>query len=109
MPTNMTDTQELKFLEEKIKLAEQNGQPIEKYILREIEILQQAIDTFVEQAKERNNLDEFDIGEVEIKQYATMRQLAQKINYPTEKFDTAIKNIKIKLFGEEGYNNFFSE
>ena len=38
-----------------------------------------------------------------------MRQLAQKINYPTEKFDTAIKNIKIKLFGEEGYNNFFSE
>ena len=23
--------------------------------------------------------------------------------------DTAIKNIKIKLFGEEGYNNFFSE
>ena len=109
MPTNMTDTQELKFLEEKIKLAEQNGQPIEKYILREIEILQKAIDTFVEQAKERNNLDEFDIGEIEIRQYATMRQLAKKINYPTEKFDTAIKNIKIKLFGEEGYNNFFSE
>ena len=109
MPTNMTDTQELKFLEEKIKLAEQNGQPIEKYILREIEILQKAIDTFVEQAKERNNLDEFDIGEIEIRQYATIRQLAQSINLSTEKYDNAIKAVKIRLFGEENYDILFGE
>lgn len=107
MPQNLTDGQELKLLEEKIKLAEQNGQPIEKYILREIEILQTAIDTFVVQAKEKKNLDEFDIGEIEIRQYAFMRQLAQKINHPTEKFDTAIKNVKIRLFGEENYDIFF--
>ena len=109
MPTNMTDKQELKILEEKIKLAEQNGQSIEKYILREIEILQNAIDTFVKQAKERNNLDEFDIGEIQIRQYAMMKQLAQKINYSTEEFDEEITKIKKNLFGEENYNNFFGE
>ena len=53
MTQNLTDEQELKLLEEKIKLAKQNKQSIEKYILREIEILQTAIDTFVVQAKER--------------------------------------------------------
>ena len=109
MTQNLTDEQELKLLEEKMKLAEQNGQPIEEYILREIEILQTAIDTFVVQAKERKNLDEFDIGEIEIRQYATIRQLAQSINLSTEKYDNAIKAVKIRLFGEENYDILFGE
>jgi len=107
MPQNLTDEQELKLLEEKIKFAEHNGQSIDKYILREIEILQNAIDIFVVQARQRDNLDEFDIAEIEIRQYATMRQLAQKIGLSVDEYDAKIKAIKIRLFGEENYKNLF--
>lgn len=107
MPQNLTDEQELKLLEEKIKFAEHNGQSIDKYILREIEILQNAIDIFVVQARQRDNLDEFDIAEIEIRQYATMRQLAQKIGLSVDEYDAMIKAIKIRLFGEENYKNLF--
>lgn len=107
MPQNLTDEQELKLLEEKIKFAEHNGQSIDKYILREIEILQNAIDIFVVQARQRYNLDEFDIAEIEIRQYATMRQLAQKIGLSVDEYDAKIKAIKIRLFGEENYKNLF--
>lgn len=107
MLQNLTDEQELKLLEEKIKFAEYNGQSIDKYILREIEILQNAIDIFVVQARQRDNLDEFDIAEIEIRQYATMRQLAQKIGLSVDEYDAKIKAIKIRLFGEENYKNLF--
>lgn len=107
MPQNLTDEQELKLLEEKIKFAEHNGQSIDKYILREIEILQNAIDIFVVQARQRDNLDEFDIAEIEIRQYAIMRQLAQKIGLSVDEYDAKIKAIKIRLFGEENYKNLF--
>ena len=44
MNKNINDKQELIELEEKIKIAEESGAPIEEFVLREIEILQQTID-----------------------------------------------------------------
>lgn len=109
MTKEYNDQKELEKLEEQIKQAEKNNQPIDKFVLREIEILQNTIDLFMEQMKAQDRLDDFNVAEIEIRQYAAMRQLAQKINHPYEIYDEKIKQIQIRIFGEENYENFFGE
>lgn len=99
--------QELAVLEEQIKQAEKNGEPIDKFVLREIDILQETIDLFMENMKAQGRTNEINIAEIEIRQYAAMKQLAQKINKPCDVYDNKIKQAKIRIFGEENYKNFF--
>lgn len=109
MDKNFTDEQELTFLEQKIKQAEAQGKPIKQYILRQIEILQNSIDTFMNQMKEENREFDVQIAEIEIRQYAKMKELALRINEPVKKYDDKIKNIRIRLFGEDNYNILFKD
>lgn len=100
---------ELVELEQKIKLAQKNGSPIKEFILREIELLEQSIEQFVAQMGKENRLNDINIASIEIRQYATIRELAKKINIPYEKYDNLIKNVKIRIFGEDNYDKFFEE
>ena len=100
---------ELVELEQKIKLAEKKGLPVKDFILREIELLEQSIEQFVAQMEKEDRLNDVNIASIEIRQYATIRKLAKKINVPYEKYDNLIKNVKIRIFGEENYDNFFEE
>ena len=100
---------ELVELEQKIKLAEKKGLPVKDFILREIELLEQSIEQFVAQMEKEDRLNDVNIASIEIRQYATIRELAKKINVPYEKYDNLIKNVKIRIFGEENYDKFFEE
>jgi len=103
----LSDEEELQILEQKIKQAQADGVAIDKFVLREIEILQNTIDTFLKQMDSAGRLNDIQVAEIEIRQYAAMRQLAQKIGLPSEKYDDLIKQVKIRIFGEENYENFF--
>ena len=103
--------EDINYLENKTKQAQDNNEPIDKYVLREIDWLKQQLEQFLAEEKEQgiDIENDFSIAEVKIKQYAMMKQLAQKINYSTEEFEEEITKIKKNLFGEENYNNFFDE
>lgn len=109
MGENYTDEQELALLEQKINQAQASGKPIKQYVLRQIEILQNAIDIFHKQMAQENRAEDVQVAEIEIRHYAMMRELAKKINEPTKKYDDAIKNIRIKIFGAENYKLFFKD
>lgn len=104
-----TDEKELYELEQKIKTAQANGKKIDKYILRQIEILQNSIDKFLEQMEKENRLNDVQIAQIEIRQYSTMKELAKKINLPEEKYDDLIKRVQVRIFGEENWEIFFSD
>lgn len=99
---------ELGELAEKIKQAEAQGKPVEKYILRQIEILQHSITIFLAEMEKEGRLDDIQTVEIEIRQYSVMRNLAQKINQPVEKYNELIKNAQCRVFGKENWENFFS-
>lgn len=101
--------EDINYLEMKIKQAEQQGEPVDRYVLREIEWLKQQLEQFLEHSEAQGADIEHDISiaEIEIRQYATMRQLAQKIGLSVDEYDAKIKAIKIRLFGEENYKNLF--
>ena len=103
------DEQEIQYLEYRIKQAQENNEPIDSYVKREIEWLEKQLDKFLVQMKEqgRDIENDIDIAEMEIRQYATMRNLAQKIGLPAELYDTKIKQVQIRIFGEKNWENFF--
>lgn len=102
---------DIQYLEYKIKQAQENNEPIDSYILREIEWLQQQLDLFIEKSKDQGKDIEtdFEIAEIEIRQYAAMKQLAQKINLPSNIYDKKIKQVQVRIFGKENWENFFSK
>ncbi len=79
MAGKYTPEEELKLLENKIKQLQAQGQPIERYVLREIDILQQELDSFLATQKQRQNLENISVVEIEIRQNAVMRDLAKKL------------------------------
>jgi len=102
---------DIQYLEYKIKEAEQNNEPIAPYISREIEWLQKELEKFLK-ISEQNGKDintDIEIAEIEIKQYAAMKQLAQKASLPTDEYDELIKKVQIRIFGEENLENFFGK
>lgn len=107
MVSSYNDEQELQLLDEKIKLAEANGEPINDLVLRQIEILQQTLDLFLNKMEEQGRLNDVAIATIEIRQYSAMMQLAEKINAPTQKYEDSIKAVKVRIFGEDAYNTFF--
>lgn len=102
---------DIQYLEYKIKEAEANNEHIDSYIKKEIQWLQNELNKFIQVSKEQGKDIEtdFEIAEIEIKQYATMKQLAQKAALPVEPYDELIKQVQIRIFGEENYKNFFGE
>lgn len=102
---------DIEYLEYKIKQAQEHNEPIDNYILHEISWLQQQLDIFLEKSKQEGKDIEtdFDIAEIEIRQYAAMKQLAQKINHPCDIYDEKIKQVQVRIFGEENWENFFGK
>lgn len=102
---------DIEYLEYKIKQAQEHNEPIDNYILHEISWLQQQLDIFLEKSKQEGKDIEtdFDIAEIEIRQYAAMKQLAQKISHPCDIYDEKIKQVQVRIFGEENWENFFGK
>lgn len=101
---------EKKFLEyqTKIEQAQQNNLPINNYVLQQIKLLEKSHEEFLEKAVEKGyDLSLPRIGEIEIGQILSMKQLAEKINLPTEKYDNMVRDVRIRIFGEKGYKQFF--
>lgn len=103
------ETKIIQDLENKIKQAQLNNEPIEEFVMKEVEWLQSQLDLFlqIEIAKGKDISTDIDIAEIEIRQYATMKKLLEKINKPTDKYDKRIKEIQCRIFGEENYKIFF--
>lgn len=97
-------------LENKIQLAIKENKPIQSLVEQQIKLLQEAHDEFIAVAKIRGyNMQSPQVGEIEISQYSAMKQLAEKIGLPIEEYDELIKNVKIRIFGEENYKRFFEK
>lgn len=109
--TNKIETATEKFfikLQQKIETAQKENKPIKNLVKQQIKLLQEAHDEFVLNAKNRG-YDHSDpiVGKIEIRQYSAMKQLARKIGLPLEEYDELIKNVKIRVLGEENYKRFF--
>lgn len=95
-------------LEEDVKTAQAEGRPIDEYVLQQIKILHEAHDEFISEALANGySLDNWKVGEIEVRQYSAMKQLAEKIGQPTDKYDKLIKDVQVRVFGEENYKRFF--
>lgn len=105
------ETQIIQDLENKIKQAELNNEPIEEFVLQEVDWLQSQLDLFLqtEKSKGKDINTDIDIAEIVIRQYAAMKQLLEKINRPVDTYDNKIKEIQCRIFGEENYEIFFGE
>lgn len=96
------------FLQNEIEKAEKENKPIKDYVEKQIDVLQKVHDEFIEMAKaEGYEMNNSRVGEIEVQQYAVMKRLAQNIGLPVEKYDNLIKEVRIRIFGEENYKNFF--
>ena len=95
-------------LQKQIEAAEKTGQPIKTYVKQQIDLLKMSHDEFVKTAQKQGyDLNNPRVAQIEVQQYSAMRQLAQKIGLPVEEYDKFIKQIQIRVFGEENYNRFF--
>jgi hypothetical protein len=95
-------------LQKKIELAEKANQPVESYVRQQIELLEAAHDEFISQAQhEGYSLEHPRVGEIEIQQYNAMKQLAKKIGIPYEKYDELIREVQVRIFGEDITKQYF--
>lgn len=100
----------LELLQQKINEAEVNSLPTVEYVKKAIVLLQQSLDEFKKRMAEQGRHDEdTEIARIEIRQYSAMRELSKKAGLPTEKYDKLIKDVQIRIFGEENWENFFGE
>jgi hypothetical protein len=103
--------EEIEYLEHKIKEAEEKGESIEPYIIQEIDWLRKQLRMFLQKMQnEGKDIErDYNIAKIEVRQYAAMKQLALKINAPTNIYDEKIKQVQCRIFGEENWDNFFGE
>lgn len=108
MKMNNATEQFFNRLQQQIEKAELENKPIQGMVKQQIKLLQQAHDEFVSTAKrEGYDMRNPQVGEIEVRQYSAMKQLAQKIGLPVDEYDNLIKQVKIRVFGEENYKRFF--
>lgn len=105
----MNDNSKLfKMIQEQIEVAEAKGQPIKTFVKQQIDLLKSSHDEFLKTAtKEGYELNNPKLAEIEVGQYSAMRQLAEKIGLPVEEYDKKIKEVRIRVFGEENYKKFY--
>lgn len=97
-------------IQKRIEQALAENKPIDHYVKKQIKLLQEAHDEFISTAKIKGyNMQSPQVGEIEIQQFSAMKALAQKIGLPVQEYDELIKNVKIRVFGEENYKKFFEK
>lgn len=103
-------THYFKVLQGQIEQAQKNNLPIDIYVKKQIAILQKAHDEFISSVRQQGrDISDPNIGEIEIQQYAVMRDLANKIGLSTKKYEKLIKDVQIRILGEENYKRFFEQ
>lgn len=96
-------------LQKKIDLAVKENRPIDSYVKKQIEILEQSHDEFVKAATENGyDLANPSVAEIELQQYSAMKALAKKIGAPVDKYDEVMKQVQIRVLGEDGYKQFIA-
>lgn len=95
-------------LQGQIEAARLANKPVDNYIKQQLSLLEEAHDVFVKEASTavKDAQLSVQVGEVEIKQYSAMKQLATQIGIPTEKYDLAIKSIRTRLLGKEAAESY---
>lgn len=97
-------------LQHQIEEAEKCGQSIVPLVRQQIRQLERSHDQFITMVLSKGySLSNPRIGEIEVQQYVAMKQLAKKIGDTTEKYDTLIRNVRVRIFGEENTQRFFDE
>lgn len=110
MGIEMNNQQLFRQLQQQIEAAEKIGKPVVDLVRKQINLLKDTHDVFVKEALEKGyELTNQKLGEIEVRQYSAMKQLAQKVGLPVEEYDECIKKIRIRVFGEENYKRFFEE
>ena len=106
----MNNNNSFEYLQAQIEAAEKKGEPVDGYVKQQINLLKASHEEFVKTAQEHGyELNNQKLGEIEVRQYSAMKQLAQKIGLPVEEYDSLIKEVRIRIFGEENYTRFFEE
>ncbi len=104
----MSKSDEYSQILTKIDEAKKTGRPTAPYVRRQIELLQEAHDTLIRNVKSQGyDLRNFRVAQREIQIYAGMKQLAEEIGDPVQQYDERIKEIQIRVMGEENYRRFF--
>lgn len=97
-------------LQQKIEAAEKNGEPIDCYVKQQIAILEDAHTQFLATATAQGyQLSNPRLGEIEVRQFSAMKQLAQKIGLPSHEYEDRIKEVQTRIFGEANYKRFFED
>ena len=85
-----------------IDTLEKDGFPIQQQCTEAIACLERAHKMFVQRAtKEGFSLQDCRVGEIEIKQYSAMKQMAIKGGLPHAHYDQRIREVRVRLFGEQ--------
>ena len=96
-------------LQKKIDLAIKENRPIDSYVKQQIACLEQSHDEFVKAAVDKGfDLNSVSVAQIELEQYSAIKALATKIGLPVEKYDETMKQIQIRVLGEDGYNQFIA-
>ena len=85
-----------------IETLEKDNFPIKQQCTEAIACLERAHEMFVQRAtNEGYILQDYRLGEIEIKQYSAMKQMAIKGGLPHEQYDHRIREVRVRLFGEQ--------
>lgn len=96
------------MIQQQIETAEKAGQPIKTFVKQQIELLKDSHDEFIKTVQKQGyDLSNPRVGDIEVQQYTAMKQLAKKIGLPVDEYDKLIKDVRIRIFGEENYKRFF--
>ena len=85
---------------------EKKNQPIDKLVKEQIAIMEQNHDAFVKQAQEEG-IDNIGRAKIEVQLYSNIIAWAKKIGLPTDKYDKAIRDIRVKFLGEENTKKYY--
>ncbi len=83
-----------------VKEAEKLNKPIDKLVKEQIAIIECQKDEFIKRA-DKLGLDELGKARVEIQLYSNLKFWAKKIGLPVDKYDKLIKDVQIRILGEE--------
>lgn len=110
MEVNMKKTDYIKFLQDKITLAQKENRDPRAYVQKLIEQLEDTHDEFIHAAQQKgHDINSEAVGQIEVEQYSAMKALAIKFGLPAEEYDEKIRQVRIRIFGEENYKRFFEE
>lgn len=95
-----------------IDKAKEEGEPIGQFVYQQILLLEKAHDEFVDKTIAMGySMNDPRVGEIEVQQYAAMRQLSQQIGdeLRAQKYDMLIRRVRVRIFGEENTRRFFDK